>query len=131
MEGLAICTRKITILPYRINSLPTISALKFNGALTMAVGTSTGQVMYIKYVSVRNFTLKLAFQCACVVGNPPTFLPWEQTLRHHHLGQRWVSTPEGCALSAPGGILIWPGQLVRDAPEGAAVGTCPASSRPV
>uniref|UniRef100_A0ABI7XGD5 Nucleolar protein 10 n=1 Tax=Felis catus TaxID=9685 RepID=A0ABI7XGD5_FELCA len=26
-----------------INSLPTISALKFNGALTMAVGTSTGQ----------------------------------------------------------------------------------------
>ncbi|MBZ3885279.1 Nucleolar protein 10, partial [Sciurus carolinensis] len=29
----------------RINSLPTISALKFNGALTMAVGTSTGQVL--------------------------------------------------------------------------------------
>ncbi|EPY75600.1 nucleolar protein 10 isoform 1 [Camelus ferus] len=28
-----------------INSLPTISALKFNGALTMAVGTSTGQVL--------------------------------------------------------------------------------------
>ncbi|XP_054964219.1 nucleolar protein 10 isoform X4 [Pan paniscus] len=27
----------------RINSLPTISALKFNGALTMAVGTTTGQ----------------------------------------------------------------------------------------
>lgn len=32
----------------------------------MAVGTSTGQVMYIKYVSVRNFTLKLAFQCVYV-----------------------------------------------------------------
>lgn len=31
-------------LPFRINSLPTISALKFNGALSMAVGTSTGQV---------------------------------------------------------------------------------------
>uniref|UniRef100_A0ABK0LEG4 Nucleolar protein 10 n=1 Tax=Rattus norvegicus TaxID=10116 RepID=A0ABK0LEG4_RAT len=28
-----------------INSLPTISALKFNGALSMAVGTSTGQVL--------------------------------------------------------------------------------------
>jgi hypothetical protein len=31
-------------LLFRINSLPTISALKFNGALSMAVGTSTGQV---------------------------------------------------------------------------------------
>lgn len=35
-------------LPFRINSLPTISALKFNGALTMAVGTSTGQVNMFK-----------------------------------------------------------------------------------
>lgn len=53
----------------------------------------------------------------CVVGNPPTYLPWEQTLRHRRLGQSGVSTSEGCALSAPGGTLIWPGWLVQDAPE--------------
>lgn len=29
---------------FRIDGLPSISALKFDGALNMAVGTSTGQV---------------------------------------------------------------------------------------
>ena len=49
MEGdLAIYARNTNVLPFRINSLPTISALKFNGALTMAVGTSTGQVNMFK-----------------------------------------------------------------------------------
>lgn len=56
----------MNILPFRINSLPTISALKFNGALTMAVGTSTGQVSMFKLET----SLKFLFQrCVCVVGN--------------------------------------------------------------
>lgn len=58
-------TQNRNALPFRVNSLPTISALKFNGALTMAVGTSTGQVSV--------FTLEthtVVFQThVCVVGN--------------------------------------------------------------
>ncbi|XP_044774417.1 nucleolar protein 10 isoform X3 [Neomonachus schauinslandi] len=41
--GLLDCALSSVTADSEINSLPTISALKFNGALTMAVGTSTGQ----------------------------------------------------------------------------------------
>nr|XP_058934358.1 nucleolar protein 10 isoform X2 [Kogia breviceps] len=41
--GLLDCALSSVTPDSEINSLPTISALKFNGALTMAVGTSTGQ----------------------------------------------------------------------------------------
>uniref|UniRef100_F7G2D1 Nucleolar protein 10 n=1 Tax=Callithrix jacchus TaxID=9483 RepID=F7G2D1_CALJA len=41
--GLLDCALNSVTADSEINSLPTISALKFNGALTMAVGTSTGQ----------------------------------------------------------------------------------------
>lgn len=34
----------LTVCTHRVQGLPSISALKFNGSLTMAVGTSTGQV---------------------------------------------------------------------------------------
>uniref|UniRef100_A0A452RC60 Nucleolar protein 10 n=1 Tax=Ursus americanus TaxID=9643 RepID=A0A452RC60_URSAM len=43
--GLLDCALSSVTADSEINSLPTISALKFNGALTMAVGTSTGQVL--------------------------------------------------------------------------------------
>uniref|UniRef100_A0A2R8PH33 Nucleolar protein 10 n=1 Tax=Callithrix jacchus TaxID=9483 RepID=A0A2R8PH33_CALJA len=43
--GLLDCALNSVTADSEINSLPTISALKFNGALTMAVGTSTGQVL--------------------------------------------------------------------------------------
>ncbi|XP_064151100.1 nucleolar protein 10-like isoform X1 [Loxodonta africana] len=42
--GLLDCALSSVTADSEINRLPTISALKFNGALTMAVGTSTGQV---------------------------------------------------------------------------------------
>ncbi|XP_006898274.1 PREDICTED: nucleolar protein 10-like isoform X3 [Elephantulus edwardii] len=41
--GLLDCALSSVTADSEINSLPTISSLKFNGALTMAVGTSTGQ----------------------------------------------------------------------------------------
>uniref|UniRef100_A0A2I3LDE3 Nucleolar protein 10 n=1 Tax=Papio anubis TaxID=9555 RepID=A0A2I3LDE3_PAPAN len=41
--GLLDCALNSVTADSEINNLPTISALKFNGALTMAVGTSTGQ----------------------------------------------------------------------------------------
>ncbi|XP_055107675.2 nucleolar protein 10 isoform X3 [Symphalangus syndactylus] len=41
--GLLDCALNSVTADSEINSLPTISALKFNGALTMAVGTTTGQ----------------------------------------------------------------------------------------
>ncbi|XP_035303390.1 nucleolar protein 10 isoform X2 [Cricetulus griseus] len=41
--GVLDCALNSVTADSEINSLPTISALKFNGALTMAVGTSTGQ----------------------------------------------------------------------------------------
>uniref|UniRef100_A0A4W2CYM4 Nucleolar protein 10 n=1 Tax=Bos indicus x Bos taurus TaxID=30522 RepID=A0A4W2CYM4_BOBOX len=41
--GVLDCALSSVTADSEINSLPTISALKFNGALTMAVGTSTGQ----------------------------------------------------------------------------------------
>ncbi|XP_006869525.1 PREDICTED: nucleolar protein 10 isoform X3 [Chrysochloris asiatica] len=41
--GLLDCALSSVTADSEINSIPTISALKFNGALTMAVGTSTGQ----------------------------------------------------------------------------------------
>uniref|UniRef100_A0A8C5UU91 Nucleolar protein 10 n=1 Tax=Microcebus murinus TaxID=30608 RepID=A0A8C5UU91_MICMU len=41
--GLLDCALSSVTADSEINCLPTISALKFNGALTMAVGTSTGQ----------------------------------------------------------------------------------------
>lgn len=34
----------LTACTHRVQGLPSVSALKFNGSLTMAVGTSTGQV---------------------------------------------------------------------------------------
>ncbi|CAH7300918.1 Nol10 [Phodopus roborovskii] len=43
--GVLDCALNSVTADSDINSLPTISALKFNGALTMAVGTSTGQVL--------------------------------------------------------------------------------------
>ncbi|KAB0365384.1 hypothetical protein FD754_009540 [Muntiacus muntjak] len=43
--GVLDCALSSVTAESEINSLPTISALKFNGALTMAVGTSTGQVL--------------------------------------------------------------------------------------
>ncbi|EGW08479.1 nucleolar protein 10 isoform X1 [Cricetulus griseus] len=43
--GVLDCALNSVTADSEINSLPTISALKFNGALTMAVGTSTGQVL--------------------------------------------------------------------------------------
>uniref|UniRef100_A0AC11EDY1 Nucleolar protein 10 n=1 Tax=Ovis aries TaxID=9940 RepID=A0AC11EDY1_SHEEP len=43
--GVLDCALSSVTADSEINSLPTISALKFNGALTMAVGTSTGQVL--------------------------------------------------------------------------------------
>ncbi|XP_062934412.1 nucleolar protein 10 isoform X3 [Cynocephalus volans] len=43
--GLLDCALSSVTADSEINTLPTISALKFNGALTMAVGTSTGQVL--------------------------------------------------------------------------------------
>ncbi|XP_058143868.1 nucleolar protein 10 isoform X4 [Dasypus novemcinctus] len=43
--GLLDCALSSVTADSEINSLPTISALKFNGALTMAVGTSTGQIL--------------------------------------------------------------------------------------
>uniref|UniRef100_A0A2K6MWM2 Nucleolar protein 10 n=1 Tax=Rhinopithecus bieti TaxID=61621 RepID=A0A2K6MWM2_RHIBE len=43
--GLLDCALNSVTADSEINNLPTISALKFNGALTMAVGTSTGQVL--------------------------------------------------------------------------------------
>uniref|UniRef100_A0A8Q3SHT1 Nucleolar protein 10 n=1 Tax=Homo sapiens TaxID=9606 RepID=A0A8Q3SHT1_HUMAN len=43
--GLLDCALNSVTADSEINSLPTISALKFNGALTMAVGTTTGQVL--------------------------------------------------------------------------------------
>ncbi|XP_045435705.1 nucleolar protein 10 isoform X2 [Pipistrellus kuhlii] len=43
--GLLDCALSSVTADSEVNSLPTISALKFNGALTMAVGTSTGQVL--------------------------------------------------------------------------------------
>ncbi|KAB0398490.1 hypothetical protein E2I00_006517, partial [Balaenoptera physalus] len=46
--GLLDCALSSVTADSEINSLPTISALKFNGALTMAVGTSTGQVNMFK-----------------------------------------------------------------------------------
>ncbi|XP_036119100.1 nucleolar protein 10 isoform X2 [Molossus molossus] len=44
--GLLDCALSSVTADSEINSLPTISALKFNGALTMAVGTSTGQSVF-------------------------------------------------------------------------------------
>nr|XP_034370293.1 nucleolar protein 10 isoform X2 [Arvicanthis niloticus] len=41
--GVLDCALNSVTADSEINSLPTISALKFNGALSMAVGTSTGQ----------------------------------------------------------------------------------------
>ncbi|EDK98492.1 nucleolar protein 10 [Mus musculus] len=43
--GVLDCALNSVTADSEINSLPTISALKFNGALSMAVGTSTGQVL--------------------------------------------------------------------------------------
>uniref|UniRef100_A0A8C5NYA0 Nucleolar protein 10 n=1 Tax=Jaculus jaculus TaxID=51337 RepID=A0A8C5NYA0_JACJA len=43
--GVLDCALSSVTADSELNSLPTISALKFNGALTMAVGTSTGQVL--------------------------------------------------------------------------------------
>ncbi|XP_068928368.1 nucleolar protein 10 isoform X3 [Petaurus breviceps papuanus] len=43
--GLLDCALSSVTADTEIDSLPTISALKFNGALNMAVGTSTGQVL--------------------------------------------------------------------------------------
>ncbi|XP_077009311.1 nucleolar protein 10-like isoform X2 [Tamandua tetradactyla] len=43
--GLLDCALSSVTADSEINSLPTISALKFNSTLTMAVGTSTGQVL--------------------------------------------------------------------------------------
>lgn len=51
-KRLAMSTWNRNALPFRVNSLPTISALKFNGALTMAVGTSTGQVTVYSFIII-------------------------------------------------------------------------------
>lgn len=41
-------TRVLYVLnPLRVDDLPSISALKFDGALNMAIGTSTGQVIML------------------------------------------------------------------------------------
>lgn len=66
-------------LPSRVNSLPTISALKFNGALTMAVGTSTGQVSVCK-LEASHFSVPVH---VCMVGNSHlTSSLWEQKVKH-------------------------------------------------
>ncbi|XP_004870017.1 nucleolar protein 10 isoform X1 [Heterocephalus glaber] len=43
--GLLDCALNSVTVDSEVSSLPTISALRFSGALTMAVGTSTGQVL--------------------------------------------------------------------------------------
>lgn len=92
----------MNILPFRINSLPTISALKFNGALTMAVGTSTGQVNMFK---LRTSHLTLVSQRhVCILGNTFCSL-WEREMRHSCFGQSGVGSPESSIL-VPWEILI-------------------------
>lgn len=58
----------------RVQSLPSISALKFNGSLAMAVGTSTGQVsrvnigpmiIIIVFVNHSDFKVELSLNTPC------------------------------------------------------------------
>lgn len=51
----------ISVVLCRIDGLPSVSALKFDGALNMAVGTSTGQVDLISSTAV----LRRCYSCSC------------------------------------------------------------------
>lgn len=53
----------LNVLISRVESLPSVSALKFNGSLGMAVGTTTGQVDYFKKWSPCSNSVMAYCQC--------------------------------------------------------------------
>lgn len=125
-RDLTIYAWNANILPFRINSLPTISALKFNGALTMAVGTSTGQVNMFQ---LETSLLSYCFRGVYITGNTHSSVHCVTRLWGITVWPAWRGYSDCRVLSGPWEtLLLAPMVGLRDSQAEAAVGLCLVSS---
>lgn len=121
-RDLTIYAWNANILPFRINSLPTISALKFNGALTMAVGTSTGQVNMFQ---LETSLLSYCFRGVYITGNTHSSVHCLTRLWGITVWPAWRGYSDCRVLSGPWEtLLLAPMVGLRDSQAEAAVELC-------